>query len=110
MTHVVIIGGSDTGSCAAFRAREMDSSAAVTVLVADEFPNYSICGLPFYLSGEVLDWHLLAHRTKHEIIAAGVSLLLNYTAQVIDAVKHRVTVIDAEGEELTNTRRGELRS
>ena len=27
-------------------------------------PNYSICGLPFFLSGETPDWHSLAHRTE----------------------------------------------
>ena len=61
MTHMVIIGGSDAGISAALRAKEVDSTASVTVLIADSFPNYSICGLPFYLSGEVPDWHALAH-------------------------------------------------
>jgi hypothetical protein len=36
----------------------------ITLALADEFPNYSICGLPFYLSGETPDWHSLAHRTE----------------------------------------------
>jgi len=39
----------------------------VSVVLADRFPNYSICGLPFYLSGEVPDWHWLAHRTAEDI-------------------------------------------
>ncbi len=97
MIEVVIIGGSDAGISAALRAREIDPAASVTVIVADNFPNYSICGLPFYLSGEVPDWHTLAHRTSEEIISADISLLLNHTAQVIDAVNHHVTVIDADG-------------
>ena len=46
MTHLLIIGGSDAGISAALRAREIDGQAVVTVLVADAFPNYSICGLP----------------------------------------------------------------
>ena len=48
MIEVVIIGGSDAGISAALRAREIDPAASVTVIVADNFPNYSICGLPFY--------------------------------------------------------------
>jgi NADPH-dependent 2,4-dienoyl-CoA reductase/sulfur reductase-like enzyme len=71
MGHLVIAGGSDTGISAALRARELDSSVAITIAVADAFPNYSICGLPFYLSGEVPDWHLLAHRTAAEIEERG---------------------------------------
>ena len=98
MTHIVIVGGSDAGISAALRAREIDNSASVTVIVADSFPNYSICGLPFYLSGEVPDWHNLAHRTNEEITATGITLLLNHTAQVIDPTQHRVTMRNADGQ------------
>ena len=51
--RLLIIGGSDAGIAAALRAREVNPEAEVTVVVADDYPNYSICGLPFYLSGEV---------------------------------------------------------
>lgn len=98
MIEVVIIGGSDAGISAALRAKEIDSTASVTVIVADNFPNYSICGLPFYLSGEVPDWHALAHRTSEEITAEGISLLLNHTAQSIDSTEHRVTMRDVNGQ------------
>ena len=55
MTRLLILGGSDAGISAALRAREVDPSTQVAVVIADSFPNYSICGLPFYLSGEVSD-------------------------------------------------------
>ena len=60
MSHLLIIGGSDAGISAALRAREINPVFDVTVVVADRFPNYSICGLLFFLSGEVSDWHDLA--------------------------------------------------
>jgi NADPH-dependent 2,4-dienoyl-CoA reductase/sulfur reductase-like enzyme len=94
MNRLVIVGGSDAGVSAALRARELDSSAQVTMIVEDTFPNYSICGLPFYLSGEVPDYHQLAHRTQEEITEAGIDLLLDHTAQAIDPGAHRVTVED----------------
>src|SRR6266568_4904288 len=78
--------------------REVDPGAEVTVVVSDSFPNYSICGLPFYLSGEVPDWHWLAHRTAEEITGVGVYLLLDHTAQVIDPVEHVVTVVAHSGQ------------
>src|SRR5690348_2514449 len=53
MLRVVIVGGSDAGISAALGAREVDRTAEVVVVVGDAFPNYSVCGLPFYLSGEV---------------------------------------------------------
>lgn len=55
--RLVVIGGSDAGVSASLRARELDSSCEVHMIVQDAYPNYSICGLPFYLSGEVTDWH-----------------------------------------------------
>ncbi len=80
-SRLVIIGGSDAGTSAALRAREVDPSVEVTVIVSDSFPNYSICGLPFYLSGEVPDWHGLAYRTAEEITGVGVRLRLEHTAK-----------------------------
>jgi NADPH-dependent 2,4-dienoyl-CoA reductase/sulfur reductase-like enzyme len=54
--RLLVIGGSDAGIAAALRAHELDPSVEATVVVADAFPNFSICGLPYYLSGDVGDW------------------------------------------------------
>jgi len=92
MTRLLILGGSDAGTSAALRAREVDSSVEVTVVLADRFPNYSICGLPFYLSGEVPDW------TAEDLTREGIHLLLDHTAQTIDSANHLVTVADRSGQ------------
>src|SRR5258708_1342149 len=99
VSRLVIIGGSDAGTSAALRAREVNPALDVTVVVADAFPNYSICSLPFYLSGEVADWHALAHRTAAEIETQGITLLLDTVAGTIDPAARQVTVHDAEGRE-----------
>lgn len=99
MTRLVIIGGSDAGISAALRAREIDEQAEVTVVVADAFPNYSICGLPFYVSGETPEWQMLAHRTREELEATGMTLLLNHTARSIDPAAHTVLVSDPDGQD-----------
>ncbi len=96
--RLVIIGGSDAGTSAALRAREVAPDLEVTVVVADAFPNYSICGLPFYLSGEVPDPQLLAHRTVAEIEREGVGLLLEHVASQIDPAGQTVTVVDRRGQ------------
>ena len=57
--HLVVIGGSDAGISAALRAQELEPCAEITVLVADDYPNFSICGLPYFLSGETPDWRAL---------------------------------------------------
>ena len=87
----LIIGGSDAGISAALRAREVASSAQITVVLADDFPNYSVCGLPFYVSGETSEVRQLAHRTEFE----GISLLQNHRAHTIDAASRTVSVTAA---------------
>jgi hypothetical protein len=72
--HVVAVGGSDAGISAALRARELDPGVEVTVVVADAYPNYSICGIPCYVSGDVTHWQRLAHRTRADLEVAGVDL------------------------------------
>jgi len=42
--HIVAVGGSDAGVSAALRAREVNPGAEFTVVVADAYPNFSICG------------------------------------------------------------------
>ena len=59
-----IVGSSDAGISAALRAHEINLRTDVTVLLDDNFPNYSICRLPVYLSGESRDWRSLAHRME----------------------------------------------
>lgn len=88
----LIIGGSDAGISAALRAHEIDGTAEITVVLADGYPNFSICGLPFFLSGETPDWHQLAHRTEFP----GIKLLPWHTAVAIDPTAHTVEVVDRE--------------
>ena len=95
--HLLIIGGSDAGISAALRARELDPTARVTVVVADRYPNFSICGLPFFLSGETPRWEDLAHRTTAQIEAEGIELKLDTTAEAIEPSAHRVRVRSADG-------------
>ncbi|MEE4263946.1 MAG: FAD-dependent oxidoreductase [Desulfobacteraceae bacterium] len=97
MKKLVVIGGSDAGISGALRAKEVDPQVEVSVVVADQYPNFSICGLPFYLSGEVKDWKTLAHRTAADIEKEGIRLLLNHTAGAIDPDKKQVRLIDKNG-------------
>ena len=95
--NLLIVGGSDAGISAALRAMELDPEANITVMLADSYPNYSICGLPFYVSGETPDWRSLAHRTEF----GSIELLTNYNAEQIDPACHKVMGRTATGEEKT---------
>ena len=53
-------------------------------MVADAYPNFSICGIPYYISGEVTHWRNLAHRTHADLEATGMRLRLDTLATDID--------------------------
>ena len=97
--HLVAIGGSDAGISAALRARELDPTTEVTVVVADAYPNFSICGIPYYVSGEVTHWRNLAHRTLDDLKATGMHVHLNTLATKIDVVGRRLHMVDESGVE-----------
>jgi NADPH-dependent 2,4-dienoyl-CoA reductase/sulfur reductase-like enzyme len=97
--HLVMIGGSDAGISAALRSREVDPAAEVTVVLADAYPNFSICGIPYYVSGEVTHWANLAHRTLADLEAAGMRLRLDTTARRIDVPGRKLLISSASGGE-----------
>lgn len=99
--HLVSIGGSDAGISTALRARELDTSVDVTVVVADAYPNFSICGIPYYFSREVQPWQSLAHRTHADLEATGMNLRLDTLATSINVDGRTLTVRDAAGTEST---------
>ncbi|KXP14153.1 MULTISPECIES: FAD-dependent oxidoreductase [Tsukamurella] len=94
---IIAIGGSDAGISAALRARELDPTSEVTVVVADAYPNFSICGIPYYVSGEVTHWSNLAHRTAADLAATGMTVHTDTRATAIDADGHRLTVTGPDG-------------
>ena len=97
--HLVAIGGSDAGISAALRASELDPTTEVTVVVADAYPNFSICGFPYYVSGEVTHWRNLAHRTLDDLKATGMQVRLDTVATKIDVEGRRLHVTDEAGVE-----------
>jgi NADPH-dependent 2,4-dienoyl-CoA reductase/sulfur reductase-like enzyme len=101
MQDLLIIGGSDAGISAALRARELSPETNVTIVLRDSYPNFSICGIPFYLSGEVADWKNLAHRTREEIEKSGIKLMPNTVAESIDPLAKEVNVRPAQGDPVT---------
>jgi NADPH-dependent 2,4-dienoyl-CoA reductase/sulfur reductase-like enzyme len=71
----------------------------VTVVVADAYPNFSICGIPYYVSGEVTHWRNLAHRTYADLERTGLKLRLDTLATAIDVGRRRLAVREQDGSE-----------
>ncbi len=69
------------------------------VVLEDAYPNFSICGIPYYVSGEVGDHRNLAHRSLADLEAKGMALLLDTRVHAIDAIGRRVIVSGADRRE-----------
>jgi NADPH-dependent 2,4-dienoyl-CoA reductase/sulfur reductase-like enzyme len=95
--HLVAVGGSDAGISAALRARELDPALEVTVVASDAYPNFSICGIPYYVSGEVTHWRNLAHRSTADLETAGLGLRLDTTARRVDVTARKLLVSGQTG-------------
>ena len=96
-SRLVIVGGSDAGIMAGLRARRIDPSVQPLLVVVDAYPNFSICGIPYHVSGEVPDWRTLAHRSRADLEAAGLRLCLDSRAEYIDPSNRTVTVTGPDG-------------
>lgn len=97
MKNLIIIGGSDAGISSALRALELDPEIVATMIVSDDYPNFSICGLPYYISHDVSYWKNLAHRTRDEIENEGIRLFLEYRADSIDVQNKNVIIVNKSG-------------
>lgn len=90
--RIRIVGGSDAGISAALAAHDINPNAQISVFLADDFPNFSICGLPFFVSGETPEWRSLAHRTEFD----GIEIHKNQPVRHIDLRRQTISVqVDA---------------
>jgi NADPH-dependent 2,4-dienoyl-CoA reductase/sulfur reductase-like enzyme len=99
--RLVIVGGSDAGIAAGLRARELDPAVQPTLVIADAYPNFSICGIPYWLSGEVSERRNLAHRTREDLERAGLDLRLQTLSQRIDVNNRELIVRTPDGRQET---------
>ncbi|MGM0437641.1 MAG: FAD-dependent oxidoreductase [Bacillota bacterium] len=98
MRKVVIVGASDVGISTALRIRELDDSIRPLVIADNDFPNYSICGIPFYIGGEVDKWQDLAHRDSKDIENAGIDLMLKTEVTEIKPEEKKIKILDENGQ------------
>lgn len=97
MPRLFVVGGSDAGISAALRVRELAPEWEVSVAVADRYPNFSICGIPYFISGEVPEADNLAHRKAEDIRQLGIGLLLEHRVTEIDPIKREIIVKSPNG-------------
>ena len=88
--RIVIIGGGTAGSEAAWRLRQLDKTAEITVLEKGGHTQYSPCSLPYVLAGEIKNFNDIFLFKKQYYGYNKINLLNNAAAKKIDRAKKTV--------------------
>lgn len=96
---IVVIGGNAAGMTAASRAKRLNADLGITVLEAGPFISYSICGLPYYLSGLVEKHEQLVSFTPERLqTERGITARVRVRADEIYAGRSLLACTDLDSE------------
>jgi NADPH-dependent 2,4-dienoyl-CoA reductase/sulfur reductase-like enzyme/rhodanese-related sulfurtransferase len=97
--QIVIVGGVAGGATAAARARRISEEAEITVVERGPYVSYANCGLPYFISRDILKRSELLLQTPEGFDARyGVRVLLETEAIEIDRSGKKVLVRGKNGE------------
>jgi NADH oxidase (H2O2-forming) len=94
---IVIIGCGAGGATAAQFAKKTDRKAKVTLFESSPFPQYSKCGIPYAISGEIPKIMDLIEFSEEWFQKARIDLFLNTTVTEIDSEKKIITAEKKDG-------------
>ena len=95
--RIVIIGGNAAGMTAASRAKRLSPSLAITILESGPRIAYSICGLPYFLSGLVPDLGRLELFTPESLMnERGIEARVGSRGVEIQPSQRKVVVEEVE--------------
>jgi len=84
---------------AASRARKIDPQSQITVYEASKYVSYSMCGIPYYISGTVADLSKLVAYTPEQFKSErGIDVLTQARVTSVDAGAHKLKFTGREGE------------
>lgn len=95
---IVIIGCGAGGGTSAQFARKTDRKSSIVVFEEGRYPQYSKCGLPYVLSGDIPEFDDIIEFSEEWFKKANIELLMETTVNRID-VKNKV-VIAKNGEDV----------
>jgi NADPH-dependent 2,4-dienoyl-CoA reductase/sulfur reductase-like enzyme len=91
MSKVLIVGGNAGGLTAAGRAMRLNPDLDITVLEQGPHIAYSICGAPYYISGDVSHPENLISNTPEEFQRKrGVRIHAGVRAEVVEPARRRI--------------------
>jgi len=91
---LVVVGGGASGSQAALEARKFDKNAEITIIEKQNFPQYSLCGLPYAISGDIDNFDKLVIFQKEFYEKQKINLLLQKEIKKINIRDKKVILED----------------
>jgi NADH oxidase (H2O2-forming) len=96
--RIVVIGAGAAGTGAALEARKTSREAEITIVSNEEFPEYSRCGLPYAISGEIPEFEgLVLHDQGWYGKFGKVKLMLKTQVTEIITASNRMEVKHEDG-------------
>ena len=92
--RVLIVGGVAAGTSVAAKAKRTRPDLEIVLYQREQFIAYSACGLPYYIAGQVQDYHDLVARTPTEFREQGIQVQVNHEVLDVDPAAGRITVRD----------------
>lgn len=100
-TRLLIIGGVAAGATAAARARRIDEEAEITVLERGPYVSYANCGLPYFVSRDIVERKKLLLQSPEGFDRRyRVTVRVDTEALELDRRAKRVRARGPEGEQL----------
>ena len=98
--RIVVIGGVAGGMSAAARARRLDEDAEIIVFERGDHPSFANCGLPYYVSGEIVDREDLLVQTPQSLREAlDIDVRIRHEVVAVDPRARTVLVRSDDGDE-----------
>jgi NADH oxidase (H2O2-forming) len=89
--NIVIIGCGAGGGTSAQFARKTDRNSNIVVFEKGKYPQYSKCGLPYVLSGNIPEFNDLIEFSEEWFKKANINLMMETKVEQID-VKNKVVI------------------
>lgn len=96
MARLLIVGGDAAGMSAATSVRRAHPDLEIVVIERGPYTSYSMCGIPYYVAGEVDEPSDLVAMSPEEFADRGITVHLRTEALRVDADARTVAVVDYE--------------
>jgi len=94
--RIIVIGGVAAGTKAAAKAHRVDPNHEIIIYQDEDEVSYSACGLPYVISGVIIDEHKLIIRQPKDFAKEGIKVFTHHRVINIDKAKQQITVRNLE--------------